>query len=96
MHRRSVRDRIVALRLVIRLLFEVDVECFCSTGDLFLCVESEKQARDIAEEREQKEREERVSSRRAVQLDDPFAMLAGYGQAMRSAVYDFYKSEFLY
>lgn len=48
-----------------------------NAGDLFLCVDSERQAREIAEQRETIEREERVSSRRAVKLDDPFAMLAG-------------------
>lgn len=48
-----------------------------NAGDLFLQVDSEKQAREIAEQREVKEREERVSNQRAVQLDDPFAMLQG-------------------
>ncbi|MEM8498097.1 MAG: translation initiation factor IF-2 [Pseudomonadota bacterium] len=48
-----------------------------NAGDLFLQVDSEKQAREIAEQREVKEREERVSNQRTVQLDDPFAMLQG-------------------
>ncbi len=48
-----------------------------NAGDLFLQVDSERQAREIAEQREVKEREERVSNRRTVQLDDPFAMLQG-------------------
>ncbi len=48
-----------------------------NAGDLFLQVSSEKQAREIAEQREVKEREERVSNQRTVQLDDPFAMLQG-------------------
>ncbi|MFK7730866.1 MAG: translation initiation factor IF-2 [Pseudomonadales bacterium] len=48
-----------------------------NAGDLFLQVDSEKQAREIAEQREVKEREERVSNQRAVKLDDPFAMLQG-------------------
>ncbi len=48
-----------------------------NAGDSFLKVESEKQARDIADEREVREREERMSTQRAVKLDDPFAMFGG-------------------
>lgn len=48
-----------------------------NAGDQFMCVDSEKKAREIAEQREEIEREERVSSQRAVKLDDPFAMLGG-------------------
>ena len=48
-----------------------------NAGDQFMCVDNEKRAREIAGQREQMEREERVASQRTVKLDDPFAMLTG-------------------